>query len=112
MSKLVKLFEENSGTPEYQEKYSEYMVPFRDTPRLEMQFLRLTREVEIQNTLFTLLTEQFEQAKLQEARDTPTLLTLDVAVPPIKRSSPKRTITVLIVTGMAFIFTVFVAFTF
>jgi uncharacterized protein involved in exopolysaccharide biosynthesis len=50
------------------------------------------------------LLPQFEQAKIQEAKDTPTVQVLDPAVLPIKRSKPKRAFFVLLV---AFIVTGF-----
>ena len=57
-------------------------------PELALQFARLFRQVKVQETLFTLLTSQHEQAKIAEARDTPTVQVLDPAVPADKRSSP------------------------
>ncbi|MBC8490742.1 MAG: hypothetical protein H8D45_32395 [Bacteroidetes bacterium] len=76
---------------------------FPEVPELGIQLVRLQREVEIQNTLFTFLTQQYEEAKIQEARDTPTVQLLDKAVLPIKRSSPKRTI-IVIVSGLGSVF--------
>ena len=46
-------------------------------PELALQFARLFRQVKVQETLFTLLTSQHEQAKIAEARDTPTVQMLD-----------------------------------
>ncbi|MBC8487943.1 MAG: hypothetical protein H8D45_18085, partial [Bacteroidetes bacterium] len=63
---------------------------FSEVPELGIQLVRLQREVEIQNTLFTFLTQQYEEAKIQEARDTPTVQILDRAVEPEKRAKPKR----------------------
>ena len=44
----------------------------------------------IQNKLFTLLVQQLEQAKIEEARDETAFQLLDKAVPPEKPASPKR----------------------
>ncbi|MCH8068556.1 MAG: hypothetical protein IID16_04705 [Candidatus Marinimicrobia bacterium] len=63
---------------------------FSEVPDLGIQLARLQREVEIQNALFTFLTQQYEEAKIQEAKDTPTVQVLDEAVLPIKRSKPNR----------------------
>ena len=68
---------------------------FSEVPELGVTFTRLTREVLIQSTLLEFLTTEYEQAKIQEARDTPTLQTLDYAVPPVKRSSPRRALFVI-----------------
>jgi tyrosine-protein kinase Etk/Wzc len=43
----------------------------------------------VQETVYTLLTQQLEQAKIAEARDTPTVQTLDQAVPADRKSKPK-----------------------
>ena len=65
-------------------------VPFSEVPSLSLELARLTREVKIQEAVFELLTQQYEQAKIQEAQDTPTIQVLDKASPPEKRSKPKR----------------------
>ena len=44
------------------------------------------------------LTAQYEQARIQEVRDVPTLEALDVATPPERKSRPKRGL--LVLTGM------------
>jgi len=105
-------YEESTGFFKGPGNKANYFPPFAESPRLEKEYIRLKRDVEIQNALFTLLTEQVEQAKIQEARDTPTLLVLDKAVPPVRRAKPKRTIKVLIMSGLACIFAVVLAFTF
>ncbi|MBD3169003.1 MAG: hypothetical protein GF307_05935 [candidate division Zixibacteria bacterium] len=66
------------------------ILPFSDTPQLGLEFVRLTREFEIQETIFELLITQFEQAKIEEQKDTPTLQVLDEAKPPERRSRPVR----------------------
>nr|MBC8490743.1 hypothetical protein [Bacteroidota bacterium] len=75
---------------------------FSEVPELGVQLLRMKRDVEIQNTLFTFLTQQYEEAKIQEARDTPTVQVLDKAIRPEKRAKPKRK---LIVLGLFFLST-------
>ena len=49
---------------------------------------------------------QFEQAKIQEAKDTPTVQILDEAVQPIKKHRPKRMIIVLFYGLLSFIFSI------
>jgi tyrosine-protein kinase Etk/Wzc len=65
-------------------------VPFSKVPALSLELARLTREEKIQEAVFELLTQQYEQAKIQEAKDTPTIQVLDKASPPERRSRPKR----------------------
>jgi capsule polysaccharide export protein KpsE/RkpR len=65
-------------------------------PALALQYGRLMRELKVQETLYTLLISQHEQAKLAEARDTPTVQILDRAVPADEHSRPKVALNVLI----------------
>ena len=58
-------------------------------PSLALEYARRMRDVKVQETLFTLLTSQHEQAKLAEARDTPTVQILDSAVPAEKKTRPR-----------------------
>jgi tyrosine-protein kinase Etk/Wzc len=90
---------------------SSFMVlPFSEAPELGLELLRLKRELKIQESIFELLTTQYEQAKIEEAKDTPTIQVLDEAKPPERRSYPIRSFMVL--TGMAgsFIFSIVVVF--
>ena len=61
-----------------------------DLPEIGLELARYFREVEIQTHMLTFLFPQYEQAKIQEARDTPTIQIIDRAVPPQRKHSPKR----------------------
>ncbi len=58
-------------------------------PDLALQYGRLLRELKVQETLYALLTSQYEQAKITEARDTPTVQVLDPPVPADKQIKPR-----------------------
>ncbi len=79
-------------------------------PDLALQFGRLFRQVKVQETLFTLLTSQHEQAKIAEARDTPTVQVLDPAVPADKRTRPRVLLNVAVAGVLALVIGVFLAF--
>jgi tyrosine-protein kinase Etk/Wzc len=82
-------------------------IPVNDTPDLGLQLARLTRDLKIQETIFELLKQQYEQAKLQELKDTPTIQILDRAEAPHIKSRPKR-VTLSILAGFScFILTLF-----
>ena len=59
-------------------------------PEQALQYLRLRREVEIQNTVFTMLNSEYEKARIEEARDTPVVQVLDPAEKPNLRYRPQR----------------------
>jgi uncharacterized protein involved in exopolysaccharide biosynthesis len=67
----------------------DFHVPFAKVPEVGLELARLTREAKIQEAVVTLLTQQYEQARLGEARDLPTVRVLDVARPPDKHYKPK-----------------------
>jgi uncharacterized protein involved in exopolysaccharide biosynthesis len=64
-------------------------------PSLKQEGSRLALDAEIQRRVFTLLTAQYEDMRVQETRDTPTLTVLDQARAPEMRSRPRRAVIVL-----------------
>ncbi len=79
-------------------------------PDLALQFGRLFRQVKVQETIFTLLTSQHEQAKIAEARDTPTVQVLDPAVPADKRTRPRILLNTAVAGVLTLLVGIFVAF--
>jgi len=79
-------------------------------PELALEYGRLLRELKIQETVYALLTSQCEQAKLAEARDTPTVQMLDEAVPAEKKSKPSIRLNVAISGFLALFIGIFLAF--
>ena len=67
----------------------DFTVPFARVPELGLELVKLAREVKIQEVLVTLLTQQLEQARISEARDTPVVQVLDRAVPAARYSRPR-----------------------
>jgi uncharacterized protein involved in exopolysaccharide biosynthesis len=74
----------NPGEPRH-----EIHIPFAQVPELGLELARLMRDVKVQETVYSLLTQQLEQAKIAEARDMPTVQALDTAVPADRKSKPK-----------------------
>jgi capsule polysaccharide export protein KpsE/RkpR len=69
--------------------------PLRQLPRLAVPFADRYREVQIQEKLFELLTEQFEMARINEAKDLPVLSVIDSPGIPEKKSFPPRALMTL-----------------
>jgi uncharacterized protein involved in exopolysaccharide biosynthesis len=89
-----------------------FAVPFSKLPEVSLEYARLLRDVEVQSVIYELLTQQYEQAKLMELKDTPTVQFLDRASPPEKRSFPKRMKIVLFAFFLSIFGNVFLAFLF
>jgi len=92
------------------EQQKDYFIPFADVPEVGLRLAELLREVRVQETVWQLLNQQFYSAKIQEARDTPTVQVLDTAVPPEQKTKPKRRLLVLVATLLTFSFSIFAAF--
>jgi tyrosine-protein kinase Etk/Wzc len=71
-------------------------VPLDQLPELAAELFRRQKEVQLQHTVYELLTQQYYHALLEEARDTPTVQPLDEALPPLGKSSPKRKLIVIV----------------
>jgi uncharacterized protein involved in exopolysaccharide biosynthesis len=79
-------------------------------PALGVEYYRKLRELKIQETIFEQLSKQFEVSKINEAKDSSTVQILDEAVPPVRKSGPKRSFIVIISTFAAFMLSVVVVF--
>ena len=85
-------------------------IPTNRIPDLSLQYARLLRDAKVQETLFELLTQQYELARIQEAKDSPTIQVLDLATVPEKKSGPKRGLIVALATLSALVLTSIWAF--
>ena len=66
-----------------------------------IEYIRKYRDVKYYQAVFDLLAKQYEAAKLDEAREGPIIQVVDPAVAPDKKSFPKRSMIVLLVTFAA-----------
>ena len=92
------------------EEQKDYFIPFADLPEVGSRLAELLRDVKVQETVWQLLNQQFYSAKIQEARDTPTVQVLDAAVSPERRTRPKRKLLVIVASFLTFVFSMFWAF--
>jgi len=70
----------------------------RKLPLLGVTYADLYRQTKIQETVYELLTEQCELAKVREAKEIPTVKVLDPAMVPTKKSFPPRTVIAVVGT--------------
>ena len=63
-------------------------------PASGLELARLYRDVRTSEQVFIVLTAQYEQARIDEVRDTPTIDVLDRATPPEKKTRPRRSLMV------------------
>jgi uncharacterized protein involved in exopolysaccharide biosynthesis len=73
----------------------------RNLPLIGVKYADYFRNAKIQETVFELLTQQDELAKVQEAKETPSVKVLDPATIPEKKSFPPRLVIILLGTFLA-----------
>ncbi len=78
-------------------------LPLRQVPRLAVPYANLFREVQVQETVYNLLTQQYEIARIQEAKDIPVVNIIDAPGIPEKKSFPPRALLSLASTLLAVI---------
>jgi len=78
-------------------------IPIDEVPDLGLQYVRLFREVTLQEKIMEFILPQYEQARIQEAKDTPTVQILDRALLPERKSRPKRALIVLLAAFFALV---------
>jgi uncharacterized protein involved in exopolysaccharide biosynthesis len=71
------------------------MVPKGRVPEAGLEYMRKLRDVKYHETIFEILARQFEIAKLDEAKQGALIQVVDSAVPPDKRTFPKRGLIVI-----------------
>jgi len=82
-----------AGAPADQAAVQSGSMPYptiRSLPLLGAKYSDYYRRAKIQETVFELLTEQYELAKVQEAKETPSVKVLDPGRVPEKKSFPPR----------------------
>ena len=85
------------------------IVPKGRVPEAGLEYVRKLRDVKYYETVFDILARQFELAKLDEAKQGALIQVVDPAIPPDKRSFPKRGLIVIGATVLGFFLGVFIA---
>jgi len=67
-------------------------LPLAEIPRLEVEAAELQAEVATQEKVYDLLLELYEEARIKEQKDTPTIAVLEEAIPPEIKAKPQRSI--------------------
>ena len=89
----------------------EFSVSFNTLPSLGLENARLIREVELQSTIQEILIPQFEQAKLEETKNIPTLQIIDKPKVALNKTKPKRSLIVIGATVMSFLMSLIFVYT-
>jgi capsule polysaccharide export protein KpsE/RkpR len=80
-----------SGNAAPGQPHSDMIYPsIRTLPILGVRWAELYQQVKIQETVYQLLTQEYELAKIQEAKEIPTVKVMDEAALPERKSFPPR----------------------
>jgi uncharacterized protein involved in exopolysaccharide biosynthesis len=80
---------------------NELYPSLRQIPRLAVPYADLYRRVRIEETVFELLSQQYEIAHIEEAKDTPVVSVIDQPLVAEKKSFPPRLLMMLLLTMLA-----------
>ncbi len=72
------------------------ILPIKKIPQTSVEFLRLYRNVEINNMILEYIYPLYEQSKIEEEKNCAVVGIIDNAVPPVKKSFPPRVLLALI----------------
>ncbi len=78
----------------------------KQLPLVGVEWADLFRKAKIQETVFELLTQQYEIAKIEEAKEVPTVKVIDPADYPEKRAWPPRLLIVILATLLGVVFVI------
>jgi tyrosine-protein kinase Etk/Wzc len=101
--------EKGSKSPKGDESIGAF-ITLSEAPTVGLEYARLKRDTLIQQKVFELLTQQFELAKIEEAKDDLTFQVIDTAIPPEKRIKPKRTLNVALAGVVSLFLSIFLVF--
>ena len=85
----------------------DFLMPKGSVPAAGLDYVRKLRDVKYNETIFELLAKQFEIAKIDEARQGSVVQLVDKAIPPDKKSSPKRLLIVACSAIAGFVLAIF-----
>ena len=102
-NQLVKVSGSDDSTSLAKASPSDSLYPsIRKLPLLGVTYADLYRRTKVQEAVFETLTQTYELAKVQEAKEIPTVKVLDAPNLPERKSFPPRTLIVLLGTALAF----------
>ncbi|HDS01159.1 MAG TPA: hypothetical protein ENO22_13750 [candidate division Zixibacteria bacterium] len=103
IKKRLKEIQEGSSAPE-DTSTAFLAIPFSEIPEITLKYMQLVRNLKREEALHEVLNTQLEQAKIMQAKDTPTISVLDWAVPPAHKFKPKRVYIVITAMILSFVF--------
>jgi capsule polysaccharide export protein KpsE/RkpR len=105
VNQLHSSLEKLAGKGANEKSSAQQLYPsLRELPVLGVTYADLLRRMKVEEAVFEILTQEDELAKVQEAKDTPSVTVLDPPLVPDKKSFPPRLLILVFGTTLAFVF--------
>ena len=82
------------------------LLAFRNLPDLGLEYARLYRDVELQSKIMEFILPQYEQAKMEETKNSPSLQVIDQPYVALNKAKPQRSLIVIGTTLMSFLLSI------
>lgn len=105
LRKQLSMLETRGSNPE-----TDALPSLSEAPTIGLEYVRLKRKVLTEEKVFELMTQQYEIAKIDEAKEDITFQVIDRAIPPEKRVKPKRKLNVMLAGIVSLFVGVFLVF--
>ena len=105
LKKQLSMLETRGSNPE-----TDALPRLSEAPTIGLEYIRLKRKVLTEEKVFELMTQQYEIAKIDEAKENITFQVIDRAIPPEKRVKPKRKLNVMLAGIVSLFVGVFLVF--
>ena len=105
LKKQLSMLETRGSNPE-----TDALPRLSEAPTIGLEYVRLKRKVLTEEKVFELMTQQYEIAKIDEAKEDITFQVIDRAIPPEKRVKPKRKLNVMLAGIVSLFVGVFLVF--
>jgi uncharacterized protein involved in exopolysaccharide biosynthesis len=104
LQKIVGVHDDGSLPNQQGDQPDQLLYPsIRKLPVIGVDYADLYRSTRVQEAVFEVLTKEYELAKVQEAKETPSVKVLDAPDVPEKKSFPPRLLVVFLGTVLAFV---------
>ena len=106
---LRRLFEEQDAGRDQNNP----LMPTSMMPAAGLEYAQKLREVKYREALYEIMARQYEAARLDEAKESPLIQVVDIAVPPDRKSAPRKSLYILaglLIGGMMGVFIVFLRY--
>ncbi len=105
----LKRLEEGSASPKVEESIGAFLT-LSEAPTVGLEYARRKRDMLILQKVFELLTQQYELAKIEEAKDEITFQVIDPAIPPEKPVKPRKALNAMLAGVVSLFIGIFLVF--